>query len=96
MSRIAALLICALPLCGFTSCTKEVVTEPEVVNATQLIYVPIDDKLVRQHEVADGPLAMCPDVAAKRAKELRDCNADKAAIARVRGTKVPALAQPPQ
>jgi hypothetical protein len=80
--RTLMLIAIVLATTGFTSCTKrETIRVPGPVEyRDRLVVEPIPAELLREHPVATGPLAVCPQVAAARRAELEACNADKAAL----------------
>lgn len=79
------ILAITLLLAGFTSCTREVIRTPGPVQyRDRLVVEPIPADLLREHPIATGSIAECPQVAAQRRSELEACNADKAAL-RARG-----------
>lgn len=54
------------------------------------VFVPVPAELTNEHPIEpSGTLAECPAVAAKRAKEIEECNADKAETRALEGTPVP-------
>lgn len=63
---------------------------PVVQVVERYIYVPIDSVLTGPETIAEGPLSMCPQVAAQRRAALERCNAKLAAIAGQQGTAVDA------
>ena len=71
-----ALILLALAGC----CPKPEATRPVIVETERLVVQPIRAELLREHPVAVGPLAECPQVAAARRAEVEACNADKRAI----------------
>lgn len=73
-----AALILALALAG--CCPKPEATRPVIVETERFVVQPIPAQLLRDHPVATGPLAECPQVASARRAELEVCNADKRAI----------------
>lgn len=74
-----ALILLALAGC----CPKPEATRPVVVETERLVVQPIPAQLLRDHPVATGTLAECPQVAAARRAELEACNADKAGIRKI-------------
>jgi hypothetical protein len=99
VSKSLGLLI-VVPFIVGASCTKnvkdEVVLVPQTVNSELLIYVPIPPELTDQHAIAEGPLSEIPRIARERKAALIACNADKAEIASIQGTRAPACPVPPQ
>ncbi len=61
---------------------------PEVQIVERRVYVPIPADLTRTEEVAEGPLAECPMVAAERRAALERANARLRAVAGKQGTEV--------
>jgi len=79
--RLLAVLLIVVLSAGFTSCRREVIRVPGPVQyRDRLVVEPIAAELLNEHPIASGTLSECPRVAAQRRSELRECNADKAAI----------------
>jgi hypothetical protein len=80
--RAVLIILMLLTTTGFTSCGKrETIRIPGPVEYRDRIVVePIAPELLREHPIATGPIAVCPQVAAARRFELEACNADKAAL----------------
>jgi hypothetical protein len=80
-------LIALIALGALVGCaTPDVIRLPGPVEyRDRLVVQPIPAELLRAHPVAEGPLAVCPQVAAQRRSELEACNADKAALRRLSG-----------
>lgn len=62
---------------------------PVVQIVERIVYVPIDSALTGLEPIAEGPLAMCPQVAAERRAALQRCNAKLRQIDQVDGTPLP-------
>lgn len=87
MRALAALAI-ALALAG---CTRTVtIRQPVPVEVVRQVYVPIPAALTATGAIPEGPPSACLRVAIERAEALDRCQADKAAIARIQGTRVEA------
>lgn len=88
--RCALGLLIALGIsgCAGMACKTDVLHEPDLVEVETRIFVPIDPALTTQHEIATGPIRECLTIAAERGRQLRLCNADKAAIRALQGTPV--------
>ncbi len=86
VTRLAA--VCAALLLAACCPKPQTIRVPGPVEyRDRLVVEPIPAELLREHPVATGPLAVCPQVAAARRAELEACNADKAALrARQEGT----------
>lgn len=61
---------------------------PEVVVVERIVYVPIPAAITRPEPIAEGPIAQCFEVAAKRRAALERANAKLAQCAAVQGTEV--------
>lgn len=72
--------------CSGLQCKTDVLHVPEPVEIERHVYVAIDEALTTQHHIATGTVGECLTVAAARGRELRKCNADKAAIRAVQGS----------
>lgn len=95
MWRIVGLLIVAFASCG-ASCTRGVVRDPNVVESTMLIYVPVPAELTQHpREIAHGPLRDAPKVARKRKAALEACYGQLDGIAAIQGTAAPAPSPAP-
>jgi len=97
MSGIRGVLIAlllALVLTGATCQRKPeppdpgVAVRPEPVLVERRVYVPIDRKLTRREAVAEGPIPMCYDVAAKRRAAIERLNSRMEQIEAIQGTEV--------
>lgn len=76
-----AIVVASLALAGCARwCKPEIVRVPVEVERVRIVVEPVPAELLRQHPVATGDLAHCPQVAAQRRAELDACNADKQAI----------------
>lgn len=60
---------------------------PQVQIVERIVYVPIDSALVGREPVAEGPLSMCPQVAAERKAALLRCNARLEQIEQIQATR---------
>lgn len=80
MSGIHAICAAGVALMLAGCCPKPGATRPVIVETERLVAQPIPAELLRDHPVATGPLAECPQVASARRAELEACNADKRAI----------------
>lgn len=89
------LLLILLLVLATAACRKD--TKPDlppaagaVLPVVQLVerrvYVPIDAELTRPEPVAEGPIAMCFEVAAQRRAAIDRANAKLKAIAAQQGT----------
>jgi hypothetical protein len=65
-------------------------TTPEVVVVERRVYVPIEPELTRTEPVAEGPLSMCPAVAAARRAAIERLNARVRQVAAKQGTALEA------
>lgn len=93
MPRLVRLLIFSLLAgCATSPGTRlpaaEGAVRPVVQVVERYVYVPIDSVLTGPEFIAEGPLSMCPQVAAERRAALERCNAKLAAIAGQQGTAV--------
>lgn len=95
MSRTARLLTLLAVGVALTGCTQApvkpdlppaTIIKPQIVYVDRYVYVPIKEALTDPHPIAEGPLAVCPSVAAARKAELVKCNADKRGIRAIEGT----------
>lgn len=95
MSRTAQLLSLLAVAAALTGCTQApvkadlppaTVIKPQIVYVDRYVYVQIKEGLTEQHPIAEGPLSVCPSVAAARKAELVKCNADKRGIRAIEGT----------
>lgn len=76
--RVICMACAVLMLAG--CCRNPEATRPVIVETERLVVQPIPAQLLRDHPVATGPLAECPQVAAARRTEIEACNADKGAL----------------
>lgn len=83
MSSIHAICVAGAVLMLAGCCRNPEATRPVIVETERLVVQPIPGELLRDHPVATGPLAECPQVAAARRAELEACNADKAGIRKI-------------
>lgn len=97
MSGIPRLLTAALlvlALCGATCQRKPenpdpgVAIRPEPVIVERRVYVPVPKRLTGREPIAEGPIAMCFDVAAQRRAALERANAKLEQIEAIQGTEV--------
>lgn len=68
------------------SCTAGAAAEVRIVE--RKIYVPIPSSLTRREDIAEGPLAECPQVARERRAALERSNSRAAQIEAIQGTEV--------
>lgn len=61
---------------------------PTVVTVERVVYVAIPARLTRPESIAEGPIAQCFDVAAKRRAALQRANAKLTQISTIQGTEV--------
>lgn len=82
------LVLAAFVLAG---CTKpDVIVKPQPpVTVVEVRYVRIPAELTAPTKPAEGPVSEAIEVARERKVQLNQCNADKASIAAIEGTKVP-------
>lgn len=93
MHALAILLIAATTL---TACRHDrkpdlpatTVVQPEVVVVERRVYVAIPPRLTQPLSIAEGPIAQCFAVAAKRRAALEKANARLYEIAQIEGTPV--------
>lgn len=80
-----------LALFVLAGCTKpEVVVKAKPpVTVVEVRYVRIPAELTAPITPAEGPVSEAIEVARERKVQLQQCNADKAAIGAIEGTKVP-------
>lgn len=91
MSRLVWLLTAGLLAgCASGPSTRLPDADGAVRPVTQVVvryvYVPIDSVLTGPEFIAEGPLSMCPQVAAQRRAALERCNAKLGSIAAKQGT----------
>lgn len=91
--RLMILTILVLLLSGCPGNTKPdvprgVIVVPKAVNVTRTVYVNVPPQFTDPLPIAEGPLSICPDVAAERAKTIRKANADRASTRALSGTEV--------
>lgn len=93
MPRALGLLIACALLAACAS-TREPLPDgrtavrPVVQVVERIVYVPIDAELTGPEFIAEGPLSMCPQVAAQRKAALVRCNAKLEQIGAKEGTAV--------
>lgn len=95
MRAVVPLLVLVLVACGRdhagiqpdlpTACTA---VAPEVQVIERIVYVPIKRELTREEPIAEGPIAQCFDVAAKRRAALERINSRVREISEIQGTEV--------
>ncbi len=79
--RAPITLAAALLLAGCQVARHPIVTtKPVPIEKPVLVVKPVPDALTAPHDIPQGRLAMCPDIAKQAQAELAKCNADKAAI----------------
>lgn len=64
------------------------IVSPTVVTVERVVYVAIPANLTRPEPMAEGPIAQCFDVAAKRRAALQRANSKLTQIGRIQGTEV--------
>lgn len=64
-----------------------VIVKPQPVPITRTVYVDVPARYTDPLPIAEGPLALCPDVAAARRQQLKRANADRAAVRALAGTE---------
>lgn len=70
-----------LPLLAACCPTPQTIRLPGPVEyRDRLVVQPIPAELLREHPIATGGVAVCPQVASSRRVELDACNGDKRAI----------------
>lgn len=77
LSALACLLLAA---CGVKQARPDLpdhagAVVPTVQVVERIVYVPIDGALTALEPIAEGRLALCPQVAAERRAALQRCNA---------------------
>ncbi|KAF1697988.1 hypothetical protein CSC62_07535 [Pseudoxanthomonas jiangsuensis] len=65
-----------------------VAVRPEPVIVERRVYVPVPSSLTRREPIAEGPIAMCFDVAAQRRAALERANAKLQQVEAIQGTEV--------
>ena len=90
--RLLILVAFALVLAGCGRNTKPdiprgIIVQPKVITVTRTEYVRVPAELTDPLPIAEGPLSMCPDVAAERRKALHKANADRKATRALSGTE---------
>lgn len=88
---MVAAMVLLLAACGRNAkpdVPRGVIVQPKVVTVTRTVYVDVPANLTPELPIAEGPLSMCPDVAADRAKTIRKANANAKAIRALSGTEV--------
>ncbi len=88
----AFLMLVALALlvgCGNTrpDVPRGVIIKPVAVEVTRTVIVNVPANLTDPLPIAEGPLSMCPDVAAARREALKKANADRRAVRALSGTE---------
>lgn len=86
-----AAMVLLLAACGRNAkpdVPRGVIVQPKVITVTRTVYVDVPATLTDALPIAEGPLSLCPDVAAARAKTIRKANADRAAVRALSGTEV--------
>ena len=89
---LSALACLALAACGNQQTRPDLpdpagAVVPTVQVVERIVYVPIDSALTGLEPIAEGPLAVCPQVAAERRAALQRCNAKLQQIQQVQGSK---------
>ena len=93
--RLALLFWMVVSLCAFGACGRAakpdvprgVIVQPKVVTVTRTEYVRVPAELTDPLPIAEGPLSLCPVVAADRKKQLLKANADRKASRALSGTE---------
>ena len=94
LSTIGIAILLVLSLCGF-GCDRAVkpdvprgiIVQPKVFTVTREVYVRVPAELTDPLPVAEGPLSLCPLVAADRRKTIEKANADRRATRALSGTE---------
>lgn len=66
---------------------RGVIIKPQAVTVTRTVYVNVPANLTDQLPIAEGALAICPDVAAARREALKTANARFKSIRALSGTE---------
>lgn len=64
-----------------------VIVQPKVVEVVRTEYVRVPAELTDPLSIAEGPLSLCPVVAAERKKTIQKANADRKATRALSGTE---------
>ncbi|WP_027489380.1 hypothetical protein [Rhodanobacter sp. OR92] len=64
------------------------IVTPTIVTVERFVYVRVKPYLTKPEPVAEGPIAQCFDVAAKRRAALQRANAKLTQISTIQGTEV--------
>lgn len=97
MKRPAAIAIVALLVLVLAGCADKsrkpdrpgnVIVKPELVTVERKVYVQVPAELTDPLPIAEGPLSLCPLVAADRRKTIEKANADRRATRALSGTEV--------
>lgn len=93
LSAIAIVLLLVAALCGCDQVRKPdlpkgTVVAPKLVTVPREVYVRVPAELTDPLPIAEGPLSLCPLVAADRRKTIEKANADRRATRALSGTEV--------
>lgn len=66
---------------------RGVIVKPKVVEVVREVYVRVPAELTDPLPIAEGPLSLCPMVAAERRKTIEKANADRRAVRALSGTE---------
>lgn len=97
MKRPAALAIVVMLVLLLAGCPQQarkpdlpgnVIVKPELVTVERKVYVQVPAELTDPLPIAEGPLSLCPLVAADRRKTIEKANADRRATRALSGTEV--------
>ena len=95
--RAPALAIAVLAPLALTGCPDKarkpdlptgVIVKPVPVPVTRTEYVTVPAEFTDPLPIAEGPLALCPDVAAARREQLKKANSDRAKVRALSGAEV--------
>jgi hypothetical protein len=86
LSLVSLLLAACASAGGSKLPSTEGAVAPVVQIVERIVYVPIDSALTGLEPIAEGPLSMCPKVAAERRAALERCNSKLTQIDQVEGT----------
>ena len=97
MSRpVRLLIVSALVMSLVSACAGPVrpsapppPVKPEVIVVERKVYVAIPAHLTEEQPIAEGPIAQCFDVAARRRAAIRKGNGQLREIRAIQGTAVP-------
>ena len=66
---------------------RGVIVQPKLVEVVREVYVRVPAELTDPLPIAEGPLSLCPMVAAERRKTIEKANADRRATRALSGTE---------